>query len=245
MIDITVIIKTKNSENSICSLLESIKDFNEVFIVDENSSDDTVEIAKTYKTKIIYSTKFYLDTNLNQALKEASNEWVLFLEDDEIVPNNLIEFLKKYSSKPKKNRYAIKLSRRVFYLNKEIKALNNKELLRFFKKENCVFKDFKPCLLNTKTISHNKNFKLYNEYILKYIKKDIYSSSMDMLEDIRFELKGINKKPNLLNPLKTFFNQYFKVCMNGKKGLICAYKKAFRSFIYETMLFEREEEDDI
>ena len=48
-IKLSAIIKTKNNENKICETLESIKDFDEIIVIDEHSSDDTIEIAKEYK----------------------------------------------------------------------------------------------------------------------------------------------------------------------------------------------------
>ena len=51
------IIKTKNCEDNICNTLESIKEFDEIIILDEHSTDDTVEIAKEYKTKTIFTDK--------------------------------------------------------------------------------------------------------------------------------------------------------------------------------------------
>ena len=54
---ITAIIKTQNCENTICDTLESIKELDEIIILDEHSTDDTIEIAKEYKAKIIFTDK--------------------------------------------------------------------------------------------------------------------------------------------------------------------------------------------
>ena len=47
-IKVSAILKTKNNEDKLCETLESIKDFDEIIILDEHSTDDTVEIAKEY-----------------------------------------------------------------------------------------------------------------------------------------------------------------------------------------------------
>ena len=115
--NITAIIKTHNCENTLCDVLESIKDLDEIIIVDEHSTDDTVEIAKEYKTKIIFADKNALNVGLNQALQEAKSEWILVLEDDEIIPQKLIFELQRYAEIPKKNKFCVSLSQKIFYLN--------------------------------------------------------------------------------------------------------------------------------
>ena len=61
-IKISAIINTKNNENRLCETLESIKDFDEIILIDEHSSDDTVEIAKEYvlisKTWLTYNKQW-------------------------------------------------------------------------------------------------------------------------------------------------------------------------------------------
>ena len=95
-IKLSAIIKTKNNENKLCETLESIKDFDEIIVIDEHSSDDTVEIAKEYKSKIIYADKNNLSLALNQALEEAKNEWIMVIEENEIVPQKLIYEIENY-----------------------------------------------------------------------------------------------------------------------------------------------------
>ena len=56
-IKISAIIKTDNCEDTICDTLESIKNFDEIIVVDLHSCDDTIQIAKEYKAKIIFADK--------------------------------------------------------------------------------------------------------------------------------------------------------------------------------------------
>ena len=72
----------KNNENKLCETLESIKDFDEIIVIDEHSSDDTVEIAKEYKAKVIYADKNNLPLALNQALEESKNEWIFIINEN-------------------------------------------------------------------------------------------------------------------------------------------------------------------
>ena len=53
MIKASVYIICKNEEKHIKRVLESVKDFDEIILVDSGSTDNTLEIAKDY-TKNIY-----------------------------------------------------------------------------------------------------------------------------------------------------------------------------------------------
>jgi glycosyltransferase involved in cell wall biosynthesis len=64
------------------------------------SDDKTVEIAKEYTDKIFYFERIgYVEPARQFALEKATNEWVLMVDADELVPlklrNKLLEILKK------------------------------------------------------------------------------------------------------------------------------------------------------
>ena len=57
MTNLTVVIPTKNEEESLLILLEELENFKndigEIIVVDANSTDKTIEIAKNFRCKII------------------------------------------------------------------------------------------------------------------------------------------------------------------------------------------------
>jgi len=64
---ISVVILTKNEEENIARCLESVRWCNEIIIVDDNSTDRTIEIAKKYKTAIYSRT---LNNDFSQRQKK-------------------------------------------------------------------------------------------------------------------------------------------------------------------------------
>lgn len=84
-------IATFNEEENIGDCLESIKDIvDEIVIVDGGSSDKTVEIAKSYKAKVIETNNpqiFHI--NKQKSFDAAKGEWILYLDADEIVSKEL------------------------------------------------------------------------------------------------------------------------------------------------------------
>lgn len=86
---LTVIVLTKNEEVRLTACLESVKWADEIIVVDNGSTDQTLKIAKKYTDKIIE----YKDQDFaflrNQGAKGAKGDWVLYIDSDERVLANL------------------------------------------------------------------------------------------------------------------------------------------------------------
>lgn len=89
---ISLVMITKNEEKNLAKSLESVKDLvNEIVILDSGSTDSTVKIAEKFDAKI-FTRKFDNFTDQkNCALSLASNEWVLHLDADEMLSEELKE----------------------------------------------------------------------------------------------------------------------------------------------------------
>ena len=78
----------KNEENTLSRCLESVKDIvDEIIIVDTGSTDNTVEIAKSYGAKVFfYKWDNSFANARNYSLSKASKDWILIMDaDDELV----------------------------------------------------------------------------------------------------------------------------------------------------------------
>ena len=62
----------------------------EVVVVDSGSTDKTIEIAESYGAKIFHQDWLGYGKQKNFALSQCSNEWVLSLDADEILTDELI-----------------------------------------------------------------------------------------------------------------------------------------------------------
>lgn len=87
---LTTIVLTNNDESRIVDCLDNLGFSNELIIIDDNSTDRTVELCKRFTTKI-YSKALNdnFSNQRNYALNFASNEWVLFVDSDEFVSDKL------------------------------------------------------------------------------------------------------------------------------------------------------------
>ncbi|MCM8795566.1 MAG: glycosyltransferase family 2 protein [Candidatus Omnitrophica bacterium] len=96
MINLSVVILTKNEQRNIRACLESVKGFaDEIIVVDDESTDKTLEIAREYTDKIIVRKMDIEGRHRNFAYAKARNSWVLSLDADE----RLTEELKKEINK--------------------------------------------------------------------------------------------------------------------------------------------------
>lgn len=66
----------------------------EIIIVDSGSTDKTLEIAAKYTDKIFHQDWLGFGKQKNEALNKCTNEWVLSLDADEVLTDDLIEEIK-------------------------------------------------------------------------------------------------------------------------------------------------------
>lgn len=87
---VTAIILVKNEEKNIKACLESLRWCNECIVVDDNSQDKTREIAEKMGAKVFtHALENDFAGQRNFGLTKATNEWVLFIDADEKVSENL------------------------------------------------------------------------------------------------------------------------------------------------------------
>lgn len=134
---ISVIINTFNEERNIENCLKSVKWADEIVIVDMYSDDKTVEIARKYTDKFFFHERLgYADPARQFALEKASNDWVLVVDADELIPlelkNKLIEIAENNLGD------VVFIPRSNYFSGKQIKGMGwgtlNDVIPRFFKK---------------------------------------------------------------------------------------------------------------
>lgn len=249
-IKLTAIVKTQNSEKTICETLEALSFVDEVIAIDSHSKDDTIDFLKEYKVKIIYSTKGEFKKSFDEAVSVAQNDWILALDDDEIIPKKTLENIEKYILKEdKKKRNAISLDRKVFYLNKELKCVQKRKVIKVFKK------GFIEQISNFETDLKAKNSKvcyLKKEAVLKYDKSSIVDKIQKIIEKniINLKLKKSLNNSIFIKPFFKFLYLYFLkgAIFEGKRGLIYSINLFIEKYIFEMMKFEKSkkgENDDI
>ena len=124
---ICAIILARNEENNIISCLNTLKFCREIIIIDDYSTDKTLNKVNAWKDKKYPTVRIYkrkLNGNFaaqrNFALTKAKSDWCLFVDADERVGKHLeIEILGQLGKSHKRQGYFI--SRRDNFMGKQLK----------------------------------------------------------------------------------------------------------------------------
>lgn len=93
---LSLVMITKNCEEVISEALKSTKGLpDEIIVVDDYSTDKTVEIVKKYKAKIFYKKEDDFGKKRKYAVSKAKGDWILFLDTDERLSTELKKEIKK------------------------------------------------------------------------------------------------------------------------------------------------------
>jgi len=96
-IELSVVLATYNEEDAIDRCLKSVAPYaSEIIIVDGSSTDETIKQAQKWGARVITTTnKPMFHTNKQMAIDAAKGEWILQLDADEVVDDELKEFINK------------------------------------------------------------------------------------------------------------------------------------------------------
>ena len=135
MTRLTVTIATKNESANLPNCLASVDFADEIIVVDDCSTDDTVQIAKDFGTTVLSrNSGGSFHENKNQAIESAHGEWILSLDADEVVSQELADSIKSVLAQPACDGYLV--DRHNYFLGQWIRGCGwyPDHILRLFKK---------------------------------------------------------------------------------------------------------------
>lgn len=262
---VSVIIMTLNEEENIEQCLQSVYGWSDdVHIVDSNSADHTIDIAKKYTNNIhtIKEAHFSNIRNWVFSTIPLKYEWILFVDADEWLTEELKnEIIQKINSDIEE--IGFRVPRRFIFLNKWLKhgGMYYAEA-RLYKRgkihyipdgdvECAIFEGKSGILENYMVHQDLKPFSTWidkhNTYSLRAAKRymDERIGEIDNAITRRSQLKKIGDKvPLLLRPFLMFFYIYFIKLgfLDGKEGLIYHLHHAFW---YQLLIYTKVKEMEI
>lgn len=118
---LSVTIITYNEEDRLEEALKSVRDIaDEIVVVDSHSTDNTVKIAEKYNARVFYNIFDNYGDQKNIALKNATHEWVLNLDADERVSQELAESVLRLKSSVDIEADGFLIKRKTQYLGRWI-----------------------------------------------------------------------------------------------------------------------------
>ncbi len=113
--DISVVLITYNAQETLELCLESVKDIaSEIILVDDYSTDKTLEIAARYSVKSFTRKLESFGIQKQFAINHAANDWIFLIDSDETATTELLKLVRDIVGKngpetawrlPRKNLY--------------------------------------------------------------------------------------------------------------------------------------------
>jgi len=143
---ISVVMIAKNAQETLMESLDSLKDFDEVVLYLNDSTDDSKKIALSYKNVLIIEGEFIgFGKTKNKAAEYSTNDWILSLDSDEVLPETLISEIKKHDYQDPKKLY--KLKRDNYFLGGSM--VGKDRIVRIYNKN---FTSFDDALVHEKVL---------------------------------------------------------------------------------------------
>src|ERR1700688_2091317 len=116
---VSVIIAVRNEARNLPRCLQALRDVGEVYVIDSQSTDNTVEIARAHGAKVI---QFHYQGGWPKKRQWAMNtlpiahDWILLLDADEIITPELTQEIRSAIQNPTLDGYFIQL--RIWFLGR-------------------------------------------------------------------------------------------------------------------------------
>jgi len=241
--NVSAVMIVKNGARTICKTLESLREFDDVVVYDNGSTDGTLDIARDYPNIHLIEGNFDgFGTTKNRAASFAKHDWVLIIDSDEVVDEGLLEALQ---TKVLDSHTIYIVNFLAYYKeiqikysgwnNQKIRRLYNKSVTRF--NDNAVHENIIDEGMKKAPIEGNMKHYSYMSISDFIIKLDRYSTL--------FANDNVGKKSS--SPAKAFFNglySFFRTYilkrgfLDGYAGLIIAFSHFATNFYKYIKLYE-------
>jgi glycosyltransferase involved in cell wall biosynthesis len=104
LIKVSAVLIVKNEEDMLPACLESLRDFDEVVILDTGSTDKTPDVMRAYAVSRPgvqarigeYQWRDHFSEARNKAQETATGDWIFVVDADETIPAGTYEAIQKY-----------------------------------------------------------------------------------------------------------------------------------------------------
>ena len=243
MIKISVLIITLNEEINIRRCLDSVKWADEIIVIDSESSDQTVKIAKKYTKKIFVRKWEGFAATKNFGIQQTNGEWLLCMDADEELTAEAAEEIRKVISSPEADGYYI--PRKANFLGRWIyhSGWYPGYVLRLIRKKYAHFQETQvhECLNRPEKIARLKNPLLhYTDPNVKHYFTKLNNYTSLAAEDLFNRGEQIRFVDLVIRPLYIYIKMYMLKAgfLDGFHGFVLAVFSGFYVFVKYAKLWE-------
>ena len=241
---VSVIITTFNEEWNIADCIESVLWADEIFLVDSYSTDRTMEIARQYPIVTRRREYFGSAAQKNWSIDRVKHDWVLILDADERVPDDLArEILEILAAEPEYRGYYIR--RQNIMAGKKIKhsGWSTDKVIRLFHRAHGRYPNRRvhadvdiegPIPILKHALIHY-TFRNFDQYLEKSLNYARWGAAQGFREGRPAGFKEIG-----LRPLWRFVRSYFLQLgiLDGLHGLVVCGLQSFGVFVKYAWLWD-------
>lgn len=247
MQNITAAVITYNEEGRIERCLKSLTWAGEIVVIDSFSADRTVEICSRFTQKVFqHSWPKDYSVQRSRAHQYASNDWIFFIDADEVVTKALRdEIISLFNAPPDADAYGI--PRREYFAGKWIEAggwYPQYKTILYRKSQGEWVNPIHEKFVTQGKMGYLKSPILHDGYgtfetfMIKFNQYSTVEAERTYREGRR---KEFSLAKALFKPLERFFGRYIKHkgYKDGIHGFYMAVVIAFNYFLQEFKFYER------
>jgi len=248
MTKISVVINTRNEEKNLPGCLTAVqKTVDEIVICDMESTDNTKKIAKEFNARIFsHKNVNYVEPARNFAIDKAKGNWILLLDADEIIDQELLQKLINFAES--KSYDFVRIPRKNIIFGKWIKYTGwwPDYQIRFFRKSTVTWGDEIHSIPLTKgkgfdLPAEEKNALMHHIYqsttqFIERLNRYTTAEAQEIVkEEANFEWQNIIRKPSQEFLSRFFMREGYK---DGVHGLILSLLQAFSMLTVQVKVWE-------
>lgn len=224
----------------------------EIVIVDSGSTDSTEQIARRYTDRFIYNKFFTIGHQVKFAEDRCSHDWVLRLDADEVLSDELIKEIKQIKSAPDCDGYYLRIGDVMPGRERPVRAVKHYKLIRLYNRNKLTMSgkdghDDVEALIRSPRTRILKNF--VNHYSIISITQLIAKQNVGTRQLAERALRtGKHYSPFRmlgcfsLNFLKYYF--LYRYCLYGWWGYILSVNNSYMRFAKFAKYYELSDKSD-
>lgn len=247
---LTVLIPCKNERKNIRPCIESLRNVaDEILVADSGSTDGTQDIVRSIGGCRLIEREFLNYASFkNWAIPQAAHRWVLVVDADERVTEQLTAEIKNVLTDPPDHLDGYWISFRAYFMGHPLRYAGwNTAALRLIRRDRCRYESRRvheeiqvdpnrAGRLRSKLLHFS--FWTYDEYFAKYVRYTRWGA-----EEMRDRGKRAGTYSLLVRPFARFLQLYVlrRGFLDGLPGLqICILMAFFNTFVKQARLWEME-----